>query len=389
MNHVLANVATRTPKIPNRTKAQLLILLTHSCGRNRLKQELRTLVLSLVKALVAVVCLSCHPYCVRAQEVDVQLDRYETTFPCMGTLVSLQSYAHDADQVRKVFGETRAEIDRLVQIFTDYDQQSEVCQLTQDDHIDTWQMVSPELWDVIKVSDDWYRLSDGAFDASIGRLSVLWRKARKSKSIPTAEEIADARRYCGWNHVELDVAKRSVRIHLAGLKFDFGAVAKGYIIEHAYQQLAMKGLPSSLVRAGGDLRCGAPPPGRDGWTIEIAKIDDSDTSPSRYLLSNAAISSSGDLFQYIEIAGRRRSHVLDPKTGMGVEGPMLVTVIAPTSTEADVSDTAICVMGHERGLEVAKSRTGLKVRIVSKIADAGQTSIRVSQSGLDTLVPLP
>ncbi len=71
-------------------------------------------------------------------------------------------------------------------------------------------------------------------------------------------------------------------------------------------------------------------------------------------ISNAAISSSGDLHPYIESDGKRRSHVLDPKSGMGVEGPLMVTVVAGNSMDADAADTTICVLGHESGIELAK-----------------------------------
>lgn len=313
----------------------------------------------------------------------------ETTFPCMGTSVSLKTFSDDSEHVQKVFEDARNEIDRLVAIFTDYKQDSEVCRLTGEDRIKQWQAVSPELWELLKISDDWHRASGGAFDVSIGQLSILWREARSRDEIPSSAQIAKAKSLCGWEHVELDHTNHSVRINLTGLRLDFGSVAKGYIIEQAYQFLSANGLPSSMVRAGGDLRCGTSPPGRQGWRIEIENVDDSQHERSRYLISNAAISSSGDRYQYIEIDGKRRSHVIDPRTGIGVEGPMLVTVVAATATEADVSDTAICVMGHDAGMRLARNRPELKVRIMSMITSDDSGKIRVSQTGFDSLVPLP
>ena len=313
---------------------------------------------------------------------------FEVTFPSMGTLVSLKTFAADSTAVEAAFQATRAEIDRLAFIFTDYDEESETRKLTEDDRIGTWQKVSPELWEVLTVADDWHRQSEGAFDVSVGRLSLLWRSARSKKRIPTQEQIDDALRYCGWKHVELDPEIRSVRIQLKGLRLDFGAVAKGYIIESAYQFLAKRGYPSSLVRAGGDLRCGTPPPGRDGWRIEIENVDDMQKQRSGYLIANAAISSSGDRFQFIEIDGKRRSHVIDPRTGLGVEGPMLVTVIADNATIADTADTTICVMGHEAGMRLAKLHPELKVRILSRVSGEKSGQERVSQQGFDQLVPL-
>lgn len=156
-----------------------------------------------------------------------------------------------------------------------------------------------------------------------------------------------------------------MKLDLAGLKLDFGAMGKGYVIDKAYERLAAGGLRRALVRAGGDLRCGEPPPGREGWPIEIAELDGSEQEPQRLLLANAAVSSSGDLYQFIEINGMRRSHVLDPRMGIGVLGPRLVTVIASTATEADAADTALCVMGDDSELALAKRLGNIQVRIAS------------------------
>ena len=81
--------------------------------------------------------------------------------------------------------------------------------------------------------------------------------------------------------------------------------------------------------------------------------------------------------------------MLDPKTGIGVEGPMMVTVVAGNAMEADAADTTICVLGHESGMELAKGKPDLKVRIVSSAPGMKEGERRVSQIRFDTLVPVP
>ncbi len=339
--------------------------------------------------LMGIVLCAGAEVCAKGFADEPEVVAYEVTFPSMGTLVSLKTFGTHAKSVEAAFTATRDEIARLAFIFTDYDEESETRKLTEDDRIGKWQEVSPELWELLKVCDEWHRLSDGAFDVSVGRLSVLWRSARSKNRIPTTEQINDALKYCGWKHVELNDSDKTVKIKLKGLRLDFGAVAKGYIIERAYKFLAARDYPVSLVRAGGDLRCGLAPPGREGWRIEIENVDETKSERSGYLIANAAISSSGDRYQFMEVDGKRLSHVIDPRTGVGVEGPMLVTVIAETSTQADAADTAICVMGHEAGMRVAKTLPDLKVRIVSRRPDADAGKERVSQQGFDSLVPIP
>lgn len=292
------------------------------------------------------------------------VEAYEITFPAMGTLLAFQTFSDDQAKVERVFKEAQQEIERLVEILSDYSSESETVLLFRKEQVGQWQRVSPELWEVLQVCDRWNRLTDGAFDASVGQLSVLWRKARKSKRVPSQAEIDAALQQCGWQHVALDKEGRRVQLKIAGLRLDFGAMGKGYIIDKAYDYLAAHGLPCSLVRAGGDLRCGTAPPDREGWPIEIGRLSDSE-QPLRFSLSNAAVSSSGDLYQYLEVNGVRRSHVLDPRTGIGVPGPRMVSVIAATSTEADAADTALCVLPDDKALAIAKSVGNIKVRIVT------------------------
>ena len=64
----------------------------------------------------------------------------------------------------------------------------------------------------------------------------------------------------------------------------------------------------------------------------------------KIVLANRAIATSGDLWQYVMIDGERRSHILDPTTGVGVLGPVAATVIAPSATGADALATAACIL---------------------------------------------
>lgn len=303
-------------------------------------------------------------------------EAYELTFPAMGTMLAFQAFSHDEKQVERVFSEARNEVDRLVEILSDYSTESETVRLSEGEKIGQWQTPSPELWEVLEVCDRWHHLSGGAFDASVGRLSLLWRKARKAKTVPTQKEIHDAMQLCGWQHVHFDRTGHRIKLSLPGIKLDFGAMGKGYIIDKAYERLAKGGLPCALVRAGGDLRCGDAPPNRQGWPIEIAQLSDKET-PQQLYLANAAVSSSGDLYQYFEIDGVRRSHVLDPRTGLGVPGPRLVTVVAATATEADAADTALCVMSDDAALKVARQLGDIDIRLATLMKDADQEKLIV------------
>ena len=90
-----------------------------------------------------------------------------------------------------------------------------------------------------------------------------------------------------------------------------------------------------------------------------------DSPPERFLeLANCAISTSGDAFRGVEIGGVRYSHIVDPKTGVGLKHRSSVTVVAPNCITADALATALSVLGPQQGLAVLKQFPGTHARIV-------------------------
>src|SRR5438067_8143406 len=119
----------------------------------------------------------------------------------------------------------------------------------------------------------------------------------------------------------LDRDARTVRLTKPGMLLDLGAIAKGYTGDEVVRLLKGRGLPRCLVAAGRDVVAGDAPPGAKGWTVGVAPLADPLAKPERYLLlENAAVSTSGDAEQYVEIEGKRYSHIVDPHTGVGVLG---------------------------------------------------------------------
>jgi FAD:protein FMN transferase len=294
---------------------------------------------------------------------------YELQFPSMGTLVTIQAFAPDNQQIEQTLKAAQQEVERLVDIMSDYDPDSELSKLNGSAGSGEWIKVSPELWEILEASDRWHQLSNGAFDASLGSLTRLWRKARRQKTIPKPAEIETALALCGWQHVELDRTEKRVRLKLTGLQLDLGAIAKGYIVDRAFQVLTAAGISSCMVNAGGNLRCGAAPPDRPGWRIEISSVGEGDPPLRRIFMTNSSISTSGDLWQFMLIDGTRRSHILDPRTGWGIAGPVAVTVIANNAQDADAASTSLCVLGRISGVELLKGLPSYEAIFLSRLGN--------------------
>ena len=164
-----------------------------------------------------------------------------------------------------------------------------------------------------------------------------------------------------------------MRLIASGMRLDLGAIAKGYALDEALAVLENQGTPRALVSGGGDMVVGEAPPGEPGWKVAVAPLDVSEAPPSRTVwLRRASLCTSGDVFQHVEIDGVRYSHIVDPRTGIGLTDHSLVTVIAPRGITADALSTAASVLGPSAGIRLVESVSGADGFIVrpSKETDA-------------------
>jgi len=201
--------------------------------------------------------------------------------------------------------------------------------------------VSPDLWGCLERALEVARATDGAFDPTLGPLTRLWREARRTGLAPGADAIEEARARTGWRNVELDPSAHTVRLVLSGMQLDFGGIGKGFGADRALETLREHGIERALVGLAGDHALGASPPRERGWTIQAG------SERRKLALTYCGVSTSGDLEQHFELDGERTSHILDPRTGLGVVGRPQVTVVAGDSATADALATAISVVGPE------------------------------------------
>ena len=138
------------------------------------------------------------------------------------------------------------------------------------------------------------------------------------------------------------------------------------------------GIRQALVAGGGDIVVGDAPPAAASWRIGIGSLENPTGKASRYLgLSNAAVSTSGDTEQFVVIDGKRYSHIVDPKTGLGLTARMSCTVVATDGKTADGLATGLCVLGPERGLPVIEKIAGAAAMYL--IAGEGGQTTRASK----------
>lgn len=313
--------------------------------------------------VAAVVVLIAATISARAED---RLARFAYSQPHMGTLVRIVLYAPDAPAADAAAAAAFARIGALDQALSDYRDASELMQLGRRSGEGAVE-VGDDLFRVLRVSQQVARASDGAFDVTAGPLSVLWRQARRRNALPDAEPMAVARALVGHTKLELDAARRTVRLRHPGMRLDLGGIAKGFAADEAVAVLATRGITRALVAAGGDIVAADAPPGAGGWRIAIAALDGADRAPSEHIaLRKAAVSTSGGSEQFLVVGGIRHSHIFDPRTGQAVSGRRSVTIVAPTGTMSDALATAVSVMNPAAGFRLVDGIPGASALVAEE-----------------------
>jgi len=321
-------------------------------GHDRVKAAIAA-----IAALVPV--LSAAPAApIRSDLVRPDLVRYETSAPHMGTLVRIVLYAGTRRDGDAAAAAAFARIAALDARLSDYRGDSELVALSRA-AVGVPVPLGDDLFALLSASEALARRTGGAFDMTAGRLTHLWRSARRLNAWPEAARVAAARAAGGFATVRLDPNRRTATLTKAGIALDPGGIAKGYAADEALRVLQSRGIDAALVVLGGDVAAGDPPPGEAGWTIAIPRLAASDakSEPFWIRLAHAAVSTSGDAEQWMTADGVRRSHVIDLRSGWPVTGRTATSVVARRGIDADALSTALGILDRDAGAALLRDHT--------------------------------
>lgn len=277
--------------------------------------------------------------------LQAQPTPYTFRRPLMGTFLDVTLYAPDSLAARRAYEAVSARMDTLNQIMSDYLDGSELNRLSETSGSGRWVRVSPTLFDVLRRAVTIARQSGGRYDPTIGPLSQLWRRAVRQRQLPPARELRRARRVVSYRYVKLDSVRQAVKLIKPNMRLDLGGIGQGFAIDEGQKVLHQYGIQSFLLDIGGDILVGDAPPGRrpdqpEGWRIGLHAGKPSRggsvvNADSVVLMKHAAITTSGDTERHLDIDGKRYSHIMDPRSGLGLRRFVQATVMAPTGTYAD------------------------------------------------------
>jgi thiamine biosynthesis lipoprotein len=320
-----------------------------------------------VKTLIAIIAIAGVAGNIQGAEPT----RFEFEEPHMGTKIRIVLYSADRPAASNAARAAFQRFAEIEQVLSDYRPESEIMKLCKANDVAPGKpiAISNDLLKVMEIALEISKKSEGSFDVTVGPLSQLWRQTRKEKRLPNADTLTDAKAKVGWENVTLDANAKTLQLAKPGMRLDFGGIGKGFAAEESLAILKKHGITSALVAASGDISISDAPPGRDGWIVDVAPLNPKDL-PRKLLLKNAAVSTSGDLFQHVEIDGVRYSHVLDPKTSLGLTGFRSATVIAKRGPYADALAKAASILPPEKAVKLIEEMKGATFIAVKESHDA-------------------
>ncbi|MBQ9454761.1 MAG: FAD:protein FMN transferase [Thermoguttaceae bacterium] len=264
-------------------------------------------------------------------------------------------------QIQAALEEALKEVDFRMSTWKDF---TELSRLNANESIDEDVELSPELALVLARALEVSAKTGGAYDVTVGPLVDLWKfgptkNDAEMPEIPDAEAIAAAKAQIGWEALTIlgDVPNQTLRRAKPGLRIDLSSIAKGYGVDCAARALETLGVENYMVEVGGEVRTRGRNHLTKPWRIGIQlPIPDSNQLFGSVELTGRSMATSGDYRNFKLEGEKRRSHIIDPRTGAPVEHALVsVSVLADDCMTADAWATALMVLGPVEGKKIAEA----------------------------------
>ncbi|MYM56311.1 FAD:protein FMN transferase [Thalassovita mangrovi] len=311
------------------------------------------------------------------QKTSTDPERHALNGPTMGTRWTALFFAPAGCDPAPVQAALQAAVDEVDGQMSTWKPGSDLMRLNAAP-VGDWIDLPARLIEVLRLGLEIGRASEGAFDIGMGDAVTAWGFGPEAAQPDRIRAALTAQRVPASDALELDVAAGRVRKH-APVTLDLNGIAKGYGVDRLAETLRGFGIGSALVGIDGEMRAIGLRPDGEAWTVAVEAPDRTRRAPHSILaLHDAAVATSGDYRHWVTVNGRELSHTMDPrKGGPALNTPASVTVVAPSTAEADAWATALMVLSVEEGRALMR-RHGYSALFLLRDADA---SIRAVGTG--------
>jgi len=283
----------------------------------------------------------------------------------MGTVISQKVYGENG---QAAIDETMKKIKDLEALLTFNAPEGDIYKLNKNAGA-TKVELNPETINVINKAQKVADLSNGAFDITVGPLIKLWGIGTEQERVPATEALNKLLQLI--NYKDLYVDEHSASLKMPGQMADLGGIAKGYAGDEAMKIYKKNGIKSGFINLGGNVVTLGSKPDGSPWTVGIRNPRPQDTTGEQPLVgtitvTDKAVVTSGDDQRFFIKDGKRYHHIIDPHTGYPAQSDLMsVTLVTNSSFDADALDTAVFVLGLEKGKALIGQYEGIEAVFIT------------------------
>lgn len=283
----------------------------------------------------------------------------------MGSTVEIQVRGINSVTANKVIFASFEEVKRLDTLFSTYMTGNPMWMLNNTDADEI--VVTNEMFNMLKMCDEIWRMTNGAFDPAIGNLIEVIGFEKGYPKLPTSKQIENALGKIGWKNILLK--KENIISKPKQVRLSFNAIVPGYAADKIANLLSNFGIKEYLINVGGEIFARG-----DNWKIGIQHPRKENELLGTINLNGMGVSTSGDYEQYFKKDGKRYSHLLNPLSGYPADECEAVTIIAKEASLADALSTGVFILGPVKGMELIEKLENVEGIIVDTTGTIHESS---------------
>ena len=307
-------------------------------------------------------------YCAIALSLSActkQDNMYKESRTLMDTYCTITVVSPSKEGAKKAIGAGFAEIQKLDRFLNNFEAESEISSVSRGAGIKPVH-VSMETMDLMQKTIGISKITNGAFDPTIAPVLKLWKFSGRpaDPSMPGSDALKRALKLVDHRKIKINPESSTVYLEDKDMEIDLGGIAKGYAADKAIEAIKAEGIKAALVAIAGDIRGYGLNTAGNAWKVGIQDPRPENPDSERpwedvfasIHLNDSAISTAGDYQRFFIKDGKRYHHIIDPVTGFPSDSGLIsVSVIAPEGYMADGIDTAILILGAEKGMKLLES----------------------------------
>jgi thiamine biosynthesis lipoprotein len=335
-------------------------------------------------ALQAIRILWLAAACILPLAAQPPLQHFHQTHAAMGTIFTIDLNVPDQATAEQDMDLAFEEVDRLEALLSNYRPSSELSRISREAG-SAPVVTDPETFHFLDRSFYWSRVSDGAFDITVGPLLRAWGFFFHQGRIPPQTELNALRDKIGWRHVAVDPETRTVSFtnHQA-MELDPGSIGKGFAVDAVVKLLRQHSVTSAFISAGGStLYAIGTVPGTAGWPVDIPDPRAPGKIATSILLKDASLSTGACTEKFFIKNGHRYCHIFDPRSMRPVEGMLQTTVIDPSATDSDALSTVVFVLDPSASRRLLTSMPETQALIFRQSSQSSQSPSHASCTAIN------